>query len=134
MCHANIKNIELCKSVKTFWLRLCSIFLKKCQKIDFWRARGECPKSQKKWSKTHFFPSVQKKNRTNSGQKVVFPGGRAGPSKWPLEAVFSQLCCGFYKKQSAGTILLTITSIIELYKIFLYMRKQQVHSTISFDV
>ena len=99
-----IKNIELCKSVKTFWLRLCSIFLKKCQKIEFWRARGECPKSQKKWSKTHFFPSVQKKNRTKSGQKVVFPGGRAGPSKCSTEPTF----CKFF------VLLIKIYSIVKM--------------------
>ena len=96
-----------------------SIFIKKHQKNRFLRGQGECPKSQKKWSKTHFFPSVQKKNRTKSGQKVVFPGGRVGPSKWPPEAVFSQLCCGFYKKLLHRAILIVraYADALQIFKI-----------------
>ena len=83
---SNLKNIIACvtqiiktsssvRALKLFGFDFVQFFWKKCQKIEFWRARGECPKSQKKWSKTHFFPSVQKKNRTKSGQNLVWEQG-----------------------------------------------------------
>ena len=50
---------------------------------------------------------------------MVFPGGRAGPSKWPPEAVFSQLCCGFYKKLLHRAILIVraYADALQIFKI-----------------
>ena len=79
-------------------------FSEKSVKNRVLEGQGECPKSQKKWSKTHFFPSVQKKNRTKSGQKVVFPGGRVGPSKCSTEPTF----CKFF------VLLIKIYSIVKM--------------------
>jgi len=51
---------------------------------------------------------------------VVFPGGQAGPSKWPPEAVFSQLCCGFYKKLLQRAIFI-VRTYAEASQIFIIM-------------
>ena len=65
---------------------------------------GSAENSSKTWSKCHFLLLYRRKRRQKVVKKCSNPGGQAGPSKWPPEAVFHKLLW-FYKKLIASSNL-----------------------------
>ena len=104
MCHAINKTHELDQSVCTLLLTNVKLFLKMTKKSIFEGSGGWAQNGSKTWSKCHFLLLYRRKRRQKVVKKCSNPGGQAGPSKWPPEAVFHKLLW-FYKKLIASSNL-----------------------------